>query len=230
MLPPPVIEQRGDLQVVRDDLLPGGTKMRFMLPVLARDPAEEFVYASPAYGYAQVALAATCAMLGKRATVFTAKRKVPHRLTQLAHAHGAKVVLVPHGYLNVVQARARDYARAVGAKLIPFGVDMPEALDAIAEVARAMPVQPTQVWTVSGSGVLTRGLQRGWPGAEFCTVLIGKEGSDTGRARRFKAPESFEQDAKHPPPFPSCRNYDAKAWQFIRQHAAPGALFWNVGA
>ena len=30
--------------------------------------------------------------------------------------------------------------------------------------------------------------------------------------------------------FPSCGNYDAKAWRFITAQASPGALFWNVAA
>jgi len=46
----------------------------------------------------------------------------------------------------------------------------------------------------------------------------------------MKAPEKFEQDARLRPPFPSCSNFDAKAWRFVRQRAAPGALFWNVAA
>jgi hypothetical protein len=46
----------------------------------------------------------------------------------------------------------------------------------------------------------------------------------------YAAPEKFEQDAKVKPPFPSCSNYDAKAWRFIQEYARPGALFWNVAA
>jgi hypothetical protein len=46
----------------------------------------------------------------------------------------------------------------------------------------------------------------------------------------YRAPERFEDEALEPPPFPSCSNYDAKAWRFIRRHAEAGALFWNVAA
>jgi hypothetical protein len=37
---------------------------------------------------------------------------------------GAKVVPVRPGYLSVVQARAKDYAKTSGARLVPFGVDL----------------------------------------------------------------------------------------------------------
>jgi hypothetical protein len=49
-----------------------------------------------------------------------------------------------------------------------------------------------------------------------------------GLARVFAANEKFAQRAKHPPPFPSAITYDAKVWRFMKRHASPGALFWNV--
>ena len=73
-LPDLVLEEREGFIIVRDDLLPGGTKRR-VAGVLLKG-AEEFVYASPAYGYAQIALAYACKDADKRATIFTAKRKV----------------------------------------------------------------------------------------------------------------------------------------------------------
>lgn len=227
MIPVPVIEDVGGIAVVRDDLIAGGTKRRVLPDLLVG--AEEFVYATAAYGYAQVALAYACAACGKRATVFTAKRAVPHPRTAEARAAGAKVVMVPHGYLSNVQAKARAYADATGAVLLPFGFDTPAFVAALAEVATALPIRPAEVWTVAGSGTLTRALQRAWPDAAFHAVRIGAV-PDAGNARLYTAPEPFERDAKRPPPFPSCGNYDAKAWRFITAHASPGALFWNVAA
>lgn len=224
MAPPP-IEEHGGILVVRDDLTPGGTKAR-VLHVLIGEAAE-YVYASPAYGYAQVALAYTCAAMGKSATVFTAKRARPHARTEEARRAGARVVMVPSGYLSNVTAKARAYSEASGAVLLPFGLDVPEIAEALAAEARALPVSPREVWTVAGSGTLSRALQAAWPEAAFHAVLVGAE-ADVGRATAHRAPESFEQDARQPPPFPSCSNYDAKAWRFIRQLASPGALFWNV--
>ena len=118
---------------------------------------------------------------------------------------------------------------ATGAALLPFGLDVPIVRDGIAEVAANIGINPAQVFTVAGSGTLTRALQQAWPNAEFIAVQVGKS-PQVGRARLIIAPEKFEDDAKIKPPFPSCSNYDAKAWRFIRQHAEPGALFWNVAA
>lgn len=223
----PVIQTINGIQIVRDDLLAGGTKRR-VIPALLYG-ADEFVYASPAYGYAQIALAHTCREMGKKATIFTAKRQQLHARTLEAKHAGAKIVMVPTGYLSNVQAKAKAYCEATGAALLPFGLDVPIVRDGIAEVAANIGINPAQVFTVAGSGTLTRALQQAWPNAEFIAVQVGKS-PQVGRARLIIAPEKFEDDAKIKPPFPSCSNYDAKAWRFIRQHAEPGALFWNVAA
>ncbi len=228
-LPAPVLERVGEINVVRDDLLLGGTKRRALHSILPGIPAHEFVYASPAAGYAQVALAYACRDFGKRATVFTAKRGTLHRCTAEAKRAGAKVVLIPTGYLTNVQAKARAYAESVGAYLLPFGFDTDEFREALAQEARGLSIIPHEVWAVAGSGTLIRALQSAWPAAQFNAVQVGRL-PKIWDARLYVAPERFEQDATIRPPFPSSLNYDAKAWRFIREHASPGALFWNVGA
>lgn len=225
--PDPVIERHGPVYVVRDDYIPGGTKRRVIGQMIAG--AQEVVYASPAYGYAQVALAYACRDIGIRATVFTARRKRYHARTIEAREAGAQVIGVPYGYLSVVQKAAREYAEAHGALLLPFGFDTPEFIEALASVARRIPVDPSEVWTVAGSGTLSRALQLAWPQAQFHAVQVGRP-PNIGRATLYTAPEPFERDARVPPPFPSTSNFDAKAWRFILRHASEGALFWNVAS
>jgi hypothetical protein len=82
VIKPQVIEHDGVL-VVRDDLFEGGTKARF-IPLLFNGDSE-VVYASPAEGGAQTALATVASQLGKRATIFVAKREQPHPRTLMAN-------------------------------------------------------------------------------------------------------------------------------------------------
>lgn len=225
---PFVITEHEGIMVVRDDLIQGGTKVR-ALPVLFNG-SEEYVYASPVFGYAQIALAHAAAAHGKRATVFCARRKEKHPRTKQAEDAGAKIVEVACGYMSVVRARAVVYCGQTGVKLLPFGLDDATFIAALADLAAgAVQETPKEVWCVAGSGVLCRALQQAWPAADVNAVRVGVA-PDCGNARMWTAPEKFEQDAKLNPPFPSCSNYDAKAWQFIRLHASPGALFWNVAA
>lgn len=226
-LPPLTVDTIGGVLVVRDDRVLGGTKRRVLGPLLAG--ADEWVYASPCQGYAQVALAHACRERGKRATVFVAKRATLHKRTAEALAAGARVVQVPCGYMAVVSARARAYAQETGAGLLPFGFDTPAFVAALADLARSLALSPSEVWAVAGSGTLSRALQVAWPEAAHHAVRIGAV-PKVGAARLYQAPEPFERDAKLPPPFPSCSNYDAKAWRFILRHASPGSVFWNVAA
>src|SRR5690606_6268410 len=167
----PIVRDHAGLLVVRDDLFAGGTKARFM-PALF-DGAAELVYASPAEGGAQTALAHCARRLGKKATIFVAARKRQHDRTLEAARLGAKIVPVAPGYLSVVQARAREYCARTGARLVPFGVDMPEAVVAIAEAAKAIGIVPDEVWCAAGSGVLARGLAMAWPTARRHVVQVG---------------------------------------------------------
>jgi DNA modification methylase len=244
-LPAPVIEKVDRFMVVRDDLLEGGTKMRVLLPLIQATDFETFVYATSATGYAQIALAIACRMLGRKAVIFAAERKQLHERTLRAQAAGATIVQVPHGYLNVVQGRAREFCQQQPRTMyVPFGGGLKpgvQQLDefvkefvrvgnqALTDVAAALPVKPKEVWTAAGSGTLTRALQLAWPDATFCTVRVGAA-VDVGRARLYTAPEKYEQRAKLPPPFPfpCCDTYEAKVWQFMKDDGSDGALFWNV--
>ncbi len=230
MMIPQVIQHNG-VYVVRDDLFPGGTKARF-IPSLVTG-VDEIVYASPAQGGAQTALATVAAQLGKRATIFVAKRKRKnwHERTLTVKRLGAKIVQVSPGHPNVVQARARDYCHQSGALLLPFGMDTPMAVKEIAAAARSMGIQPDEVWCAAGSGVLARGLAQAWPNARRYVVQVGRPlvSADVAGATIHIYPKPFKRAIKNLPPFPSDPHYDAKAWELCLDQKGPGlVLFWNV--
>lgn len=215
--------------VVRDDLFPGGTKARFLGMLF--NGAEEVVYASPAEGGAQVALATVARQLQKRATIFVARRANPHPRTIETANLGAKVVSIAPGYLSVVQARAREYCAQTGARLMPFGADVPEAINVIAAAARATGLDPHEVWCASGSGVLARGLAAAWPRARRHAVQVGRTlaPGDVAGATIHIHPQSLNREASSKPPFPSDPHYEAKAWEIMRASKRRGrVIFWNV--
>lgn len=229
MIPAPTVVEHDGIHVVRDDLIGGGTKARYIVRLF--DQADEIVYASPAEGGAQTALAWAAQALGKRATIFVAKRKVPHPRAHMAKALGAKVLQVSPGYLSVVQARAAAYAKARGVCLAPFGMDMPEAIDVIADAARATGLKPDEVWCASGSGVLSRGLAAAWPDARRHVVQVGRalSAADVAGATIHKHALDFGLVSQTIPPFPSDRHYDAKAWEIAKARRGAGlVVFWNV--
>ena len=234
-LPSPVIEEHEGIQVVRDDLLGGGSKIRFADYLIQSQPEiEEWVYgSSPATGYAQISLSYLCRKYGKKAVIFMAERAWDklHDYQIEALKVGADMKWVPNGMLSVTEKRARDYVEQDPKvrRLLPIGFHHDTVIASIIRVALSIDIRPNEVWTVGSSGTLTRGLQLAWPDADFHCVTVGHKG-DYGRAKTYGCEIPFNKPAKVIPPFPSAITYDAKAWEYIKQHASPGALFWNVGA
>lgn len=233
-LPSPIIEEHEGFQIVREDFINGGSKVRasdYLVSSLTE--IDELVYGScPATGHAQIALSVLAKKYGKKSVVFMADRAESNYTEQQKHAlsEGADIRWVKDGMLSVTEKRARDYASESDRRLlIPIGVDHPAVVASYAVIARRMDIQPKEVWTVGSSGTLTRGLQSGWPDADFNCVSVGHKG-DFGRAKVYHCPMKFTQEVKQEdsPPFPSVNNYDAKAWKYMREHASEGALFWNV--
>jgi hypothetical protein len=237
--PPPIVREHEGVAVVRDDLFAGGTKARF-LPLLFEGCAE-LVYASPAEGGAQTAMATVAQQLGKQATIFVAKRKQPHDRALMAKRLGATIFQVSPGYLTTVQARARQYVevnkhRPGGICGLQFGLEAPGMRDVLVAAARSTGLSPRWVWCAAGSGFLASALLQAWPKATICRVRVGRalELQPPRRVETFVAPERFEQACRKQPPFPSDPHYDAKAWavmQRIRREDArwrDGCVFWNV--
>lgn len=237
---PPIVQIHEGVFVVREDVLAGGTKRRFVDAFVGqrRDDFDEFVYATTAYGGAQIALAHACRAAGRRAVVFVAKRKELHARTKEAAAAGAIIREVPMGFLSNVQAKTRDYcATRPRSCLMPFGFDSPEARAAIRDAAinvRSRYGVFAEAWCAVGSGVLIRSLQEACIAKHYVGIAVGrdidKEDESVGGATVIRHPLQFGVDAKERPPFPSCSNYDAKVWSFVRERARRGvrSLFWNV--
>lgn len=228
MNPTPKIERHGRFWVVRDDLLPGGTKERFLPPLLCG--AREVVYAGPAWGGAAVALAYAAREAGIRATLFYAARAELAPRQRVAQALGARLELVRPGYLSVVRARARDYCQATGARLLEWGI--PALESAVTRMIQEMPLPAVDsVWVAAGSGTLLRGIARALPGVPVYGVQVGHALMEKERAgcRIYAHPLRFEQRTTAPTPFPSCRHYDAKAWEVANLKAGGRSpLFWNA--
>lgn len=235
--PKPIVEKiSGRITVVRDDLLDGGSKTRF-LPFLIGD-APELVFGGPFCGGAPWALSVIGRDLGRRVTLFYAKRSILHRRQRAALQNGAQIFQVSPGYMTVVQRRARDYAAKAGALFLPLGFDVPAAEDpfvAEMEGVRASVGSPDQVWCASGSGMLARCLSRAFPSSQICAVAVGlasrwEHQSFAANVSIRPAELRFEQETRAPSPFPSCRNYDRKAWEVCDRESKGSVLFWNVAA
>ncbi len=209
--PEPVLKEYDGITVVRDDLLPAGSKQRFIDYMIGHnDNVGEWVYgSSPRVGYGQVSLAYVASQYGKKSTVFVAKSTELHPNSAKAKKFGAKIIQVPMGFMKVCEARAREYVKENNIRsLVPFGLADGTVFGSIISVARSLPFTPDEgweVWTVAGSGVLNRGLQLAWPKAKFFMISVGHNltKEEIGCATMIRHPLKFAQQCKikNRPPF-----------------------------
>lgn len=232
--PTPVIEEHDRFLIVRDDLVPGGSKMRF-LPYLVQD-AKEVVFGGPFCGGAPYALSVWGQRTNSKVTLFYAKRKELHVRQKKALKNGATIYQVPHGYMTNVQAKARRYAAEHGALFLPLGFDVPEATNPFVEQmrrVRSMVGHVDEVWAATGSGMLARCLGNAFPDARVNGVIVGLASRNSKQSyppnvTLHEYPRDFGWSSKFDVPFPSCGNYDRKAWEFCTKLSRGKALFWNV--
>lgn len=235
-LPPPVVERHGNVTVVREDLIPGGTKARF-IDALFQD-IDEMVYASPTQGGAQTALALAARRLDKRLTLFVAASKHWHPRVVLSKQLGANIIEVPMGFLSNVQSRAEKYTQE--RKLfsndrvynLEFGLGTQEIIAKIAEAARQIP-RPVQLWCAAGSGTLARGLAEAWPDVPRfivqCGHILTPSEAAGGAVIVFPHPYSYQE--KRLPPFPSDPTYERKCYFTMLDHIGDSeATFWNTAS
>ncbi len=239
---------------VRDDLLPGGSKQRACAPFLqklVKEGQDDFYYASPFAGFAQVALAYTCQQLGLNCRLFCESDPTQklagqkHEFTKLAEAYGANISM--HATLKEAEERAtemacqsrRSYKIPLGFKCDPFTDAFEEALRIQwAKVIDQIGFVPRRLWLPVGSGTLVSVFERIVdPTTQLMCVdvhvLPAKDArilSLVGHSKinLFSAPEYFKDRADLPPEIPSNVHYDAKLWQFLVKYGQADDLWWNV--
>lgn len=234
--PNPVIEVIDGFNVVRDDYLVAGSKIRFCDFLIKTSSKSEFVYGSaPRWGYGPVSASYVCQKYGKKFTLFLAESTAKHpNFYVMRDQYGAEIIECPMGFLAVTEKRARDYVGLDPSErqLLPIGLDHPSVLASIVKVARNMPVYPKRFFTAAGSGTLNRGLQLAWPDAEAHMLSVGHilTEREKGRATIHRCELKFAQHAKPKdlPPFASVPEYDAKVWKLMKEIGKPEDLFWNV--
>lgn len=230
------VQEIGDWLIARDDLVPGGTKVRF-LPALV-EGATELVYGGPFCGGAAIALAVVGKYLKIPVTLFYAKRTTWHPRQLLAESYGAKLIAVPMGFQSHVTAVAKHYAEERGARYFPLGYDLPEAMTLLLAHLyglRSKIGQVSAIYSACSSGMLTEALAMTWPDAQVIGTCVGLKSKWGVRmfppnVRLIEWPTILSKPVKAiAPPFNCCPYYEQKAWQTLQQDQPTGrVLFWNV--
>jgi hypothetical protein len=234
---PITIEPHYGIQVLRDDLLEGGTKSILMDGIVKQHPQiKEFVYASPVYGGFQIALSAYCKKHQLKATIFCAQRKTKHPNTIKCIEYGANIIEVFPGYLSVIEKRAKEYcSKHPNTHKIEFGANTIENIRTITErtrrVFKKLKGEPDEIWVAVGSGTLITGILQAVHTAKVYGVIVGADFHlKHPNLKLLKYPQPFETESQIQLDFPSMANYDRKAFEMCLKHRHQNktVLFWNV--
>ncbi len=244
-------EEQG-IFVVRDDLLPAGTKQRAILPLLddfIRKKIRHVTYASPFAGFAQVALAYGCNVKGVRCTLFCEKDpnqsgSRPHPFTELAARWGAEIFLVDD--LETGERSAAELSEKHGCHKIPLGFHCQEfqqhfqraVREGLKHIRQKLGFFPARAWLPVGSGTLCQAFHQACEGKieiHCVDVHVLPENDfriqavrDLPNVHYYSASELFKEPALKPPTIPSNIHYDAKLWAIIKNSSRSGDLWWNV--
>lgn len=231
---PPQICVHDGFLVLRDDLLLGGTKRRILTEILVKIPNKEIVYAAHPYGHGQLALALSCLAYKKKVTLFIPKldsNKIPKILSDTLVLNNVSYIEISNATSQYeVLKNAVDYTKESSDRyLIPIGFNTDEFLNGMKNLALSLPIVPTEVWALAGSGLLIHALHLAWPNTKINAVNMGFSHVNLiGADNVYDVPEKPFEPAKYPPPFPSASYYDAKLWQFVKSFGKKGDFVWNV--
>ncbi|PZP53752.1 MAG: hypothetical protein DI586_10675 [Micavibrio aeruginosavorus] len=212
--------QIDDKTILRDDLLPGGTKRRALQRWLPSLNQSHFIYAGSVFGSGGWALAEACRDLGFTCTLALSRSDYsPQWLEQI----DCQIEwFAPQPVEHIYKSYGHDK------KLLPLGYDDLGFKSCLAEVFGSLDRNHSEIWLPCVSGVLVQAAQIAWPEARINAVCVAKNHGNIGNAIQYQAAEKYHQPAHELPPYPANLFSDAKLWQFVRQFALKDALIWNT--
>jgi hypothetical protein len=222
------IQTIDNITIIRDDLLCGGTKSRFLH--LVPTDYSEYIYVSNPYGGLGLALATK---FGSKVTVFVDEYALGP-LARIATGLGAKYYYVT----TTIDQHARAYVQANPNRfLVPNGLDLPGVNEYIKNMGNYLGENLGQfdmAFIPCGSGTLCRGLAESKLAKEYRAICVAGGCSPVGNTKCIKHYLSVNEAVAIDkiPPYQSTMYYDAKVWEYAKLYADKNknkrVLIWNV--
>ena len=231
----PVVKDHEGFQIVRDDMMIG-SKARFGDYFMSQVKEDTVVYVCPRKGLAGLAVLDLAKKYNKKTVLFMPSSKKVSDHQAICIERGAipkfrRIAAMPN--LNRI---AEEYANKEGGFFVPLGLYHPLVVAGVVRVADNLAREhgePKEVWCAISTGVLSRGLQIGWPHAKFYSVAVARnlKAGELCRSNVISDPFPFLKNERNDrmPPFPTVNNYDAKVWKYMEYKGSWDAWMWNVG-
>lgn len=210
-----------------------GAKARFADFYISTIKEEELVYVAPRSGFAAISLSYLARKHKKRLTLVMPSSKEISDHQALAIQYGAVPKFLRIAAMPNANSAAAKYAKAVGAKFIPFGLDTELVYaGAIRELYDGLSHYDIgELWCVISTGVLSRSLQIALPNTKIHNVAVARniQHGELGRASFESYHKTFNQKSDLVDyPVSMVPTYDAKGYEYMKERANPGAWFFNV--
>ena len=231
----PVVKDHEGFQIVRDDTM-AGSKARFGDYFMSQVKEDTIVYVCPRKGLAGLAVLELAKKYNKKTVLFMPSSKKVSDHQAICIERGAVPKFRRIAAMPNLNRTAEEYANKEGGFFVPLGLYHPLVVAGVVRVADNLAKEhgePKEVWCAISTGVLSRGLQIGWPNAKFYSVAVARnlKAGELGRSNVISDPFPFLKNERSDrmPPFPSVKNYDAKVWKYMEYKGSWGAWMWNVG-
>jgi len=170
----------------------------------------------------------------------------PFNIEQVA-ALGGEMIAIRSNVLPICYAQAKKIVGSMDGRLLPFGMECHESINAIAAEAATVPVSLCCRGTLivpCGSGVTLAGVLRGLPVKPRSIIGVSSGRSvlniekcirryvDTSKLKIVAPSMPYDKFPLIDCPFPVDPYYDLKAWKFLSDNVAQlvePILFWNIG-
>jgi len=237
LLPDPIIIKHEGINVVREDLvLKGGTKSRAAEFLLSSIKEKTVVYVVPRVGLAGVAIMELSKLYDKDVIFFMpACKEISDHQSYLINEKPKDVIFERIAAMPNLNLLAKKFAEKNGFKFLPFGLNHPYTIAGFVRICENIlehHQEPEEIWTAVSTGVLTRGLQIGFPNAKMKGVCVSRnmKAGELGKTEVISEPLDFLKDEikTNLPPFDTVPSYDGKVWKYIEKNSGKDTWFWNV--
>lgn len=243
--------KKSNVIVIRDDLLPGGTKSRGAKPFLRHmnktHGFNEFTYASPFSGYAQIALALSAFNCGFKSKIFCEKDPKTNGVSIFTKSIENISNITLCDSLEEAEILSSEYEeKNTNCFKVPLGFKH----HLFSEYLRYDITAPLisiinsygikRLWVSTGSGTLATILREIIPdNIEINCVNVKVLPITDERIQGLtklkntnllNVNENFPEPATISPPIPSNLYYDAKVFQLLNENANEEDLWWNVAS
>lgn len=236
--PPFVIDfikfKNNTFQVIRDDVIEGGTASRGLIKLMSKTQNKEYVHACHNNCYLQISIAYAAYISGNKCTLIIPDLEI-HPFTERAELfYGAKIIKIKDGYLKTLERETDEYMKQnpdLNKIRLPFDLGENYVKDSIRCISYHIKIKPRRIWVLDCSGSLLNILYNIFPESHFCVIRVGKPGNNIIESRTtvYTSVDKFCDKSEFEPPYPSLSTYDAKMWVFIMQYGEDGDYIWNSG-